>query len=192
MGWNRFFNIFSGDPSRGGLNATIAPVFRALSQSILYPLLYQVPAILLAIIVQRIFPNPAWSALIFLPGIFLHEFCHLAVGLFLNGKPIKMDIFPERVDKTHWRMGYVSFGNATWYNAVFIGMAPVAILVLAMSFSPEFTGWHPSAHDLTYWVFATPIISAWVPSRTDFILALRSWPLFLLGTVIVWVLYFFR
>jgi len=65
-----------------------------------------------------------------LPGTLAHETCHLLLGLLLNGQPARFNLWPRR-DGNGWIMGSVSFGNLRWYNAFFIGMAPLLLLPLA-------------------------------------------------------------
>lgn len=69
-------------------------------------------------------------SLLVLPGTFAHEFCHLALGLLLNGKPAGFNLLPRRHEQG-WEMGSVSFSHLTWYNAFFIGMAPLMLLPAA-------------------------------------------------------------
>jgi hypothetical protein len=69
-------------------------------------------------------------SLLVLPGTFAHEVSHLLFGLLLNGKPARINLLPRR-DGSGWVMGSVTFSNLRWYNAFFIGMAPLALLPLA-------------------------------------------------------------
>ena len=65
-----------------------------------------------------------------LPGTLAHETCHLVLGLLMNGRPASFNLVPRR-DGKGWIMGSVAFGNLRWYNAFFIGMAPLLLLPLA-------------------------------------------------------------
>jgi len=81
-----------------------------------------------------------------LPGTFAHECCHLALGLLLNGQPAGFTLLPRREGKG-WAMGSVSFGHLTWYNAFFIGMAPLMLL--------------PAAYGLVRWRLGGQPVFGW-------------------------------
>jgi len=81
-----------------------------------------------------------------LPGTFAHETCHLLLGLLLNGKPARFDLVPRREGRG-WAMGSVSFSHLTWYNAFFIGMAPLLML--------------PAAYGLVRWRLGSQPVFGW-------------------------------
>lgn len=110
-----------------------------------------------------------------LPGTFVHETCHLLLGLLLNGKPARFDLLPRREGRG-WAMGSVSFSHLTWYNAFFIGMAPLLMLPAAYGLvrwrlggQPVF-GWQEA---LAIYVIAN-LVYASLPSWQDCKLAARS------------------
>ena len=65
-----------------------------------------------------------------LPGTCAHEACHLALGLLLGGRPSGFNLLPRRNERG-WELGSVSFRRITWYNAFFIGVAPLLLLPAA-------------------------------------------------------------
>jgi hypothetical protein len=69
-------------------------------------------------------------SLLALPGTFCHELCHWGIGTLLNGHPIHFTVIPQRREGGYV-LGSVSFVNLRWYNAFFIGMAPLLMLPLA-------------------------------------------------------------
>jgi CDP-diglyceride synthetase len=69
-------------------------------------------------------------ALLALPGTFCHEACHWVVGKLLNGRPVHFTILPRR-EVRGFVLGAVAFEHLRWYNAFFIGMAPLLLLPLA-------------------------------------------------------------
>ena len=114
-------------------------------------------------------------AILVLPGTLAHECCHLVFGLLLNGKPAAFNLLPRREGKG-WAMGSVNFSHLTWYNAFFIGMAPLLMLPAAYGLvrwrlggQPVF-GW-PEA--LAIYVIANLVYAA-LPSWQDCRLAARS------------------
>ena len=56
------------------------------------------------------------SALVNIPGTFLHEMSHFLVGLFLNAHPTRFDLFPKKQGE-YYMMGSVGFRNICFYNA---------------------------------------------------------------------------
>jgi hypothetical protein len=72
-----------------------------------------------------------WAfTLLVLPGTLAHELSHWLLGILLNGRPSSFNLLPRREGRG-WIMGSVSFANLRWYNAFFIGMAPLLLLPLA-------------------------------------------------------------
>lgn len=72
-------------------------------------------------------------SLLVLPGTFCHELCHWVVGKALNGQPARFTILPRRQGRS-WLLGAVTFSNLRWYNAFFVGLAPLALLGVAVGF----------------------------------------------------------
>jgi hypothetical protein len=66
-------------------------------------------------------------SLLTLPGTLAHEFSHLVTGWLLGGRPAHFSIWPKR-RKNDYELGSVSFSNLRWYNAFFIGVAPLSLL----------------------------------------------------------------
>lgn len=71
------------------------------------------------------------SALVNIPGTFLHELMHYLVGSLLNARPVNFTIFPQRNLDGDYVMGSVGFSNITFYNAVPSAMAPLLLLPIA-------------------------------------------------------------
>jgi len=69
-------------------------------------------------------------SLLALPGTFCHELCHWLVGTALNGQPLRFTVLPRREGRGYV-LGSVALGNLRWYNAFFIGLAPLLLLPLA-------------------------------------------------------------
>jgi len=114
-------------------------------------------------------------SILVLPGTFAHETCHLLLGLVLNGKPAGFSLLPRRAGGG-WEMGSATFSHLTWYNAFFVGMAPLlllpaayGLLVWRLGGQPVF-GW-PEA--LAVYVIANLVYAA-LPSWQDFRIAARS------------------
>ncbi|BDU72971.1 hypothetical protein [Mesoterricola silvestris] len=117
-----------------------------------------------------------WAfSLLVLPGTFAHEALHFLSGLLLNGGPVSFNLLPRR-EGTGWAMGSVSFNHLRWYNAFFIGMAPLLLLPAAYGLVvwrlrgvPVF-GWREA---LAVYLIANLVYAA-LPSWQDVRIAARS------------------
>ena len=59
------------------------------------------------------------------PGVVLHEFCHLIIGLLFNANPGRFNLIPERNHRHGgWTLGSVEFSRITAMNAVTIALGP--------------------------------------------------------------------
>jgi hypothetical protein len=114
-------------------------------------------------------------SLVVLPGTLCHELCHWLVGHLLNGRPVHFTVIPKREGRG-WVLGSVGLGNLRWYNAFFIGLAPLLLLPVAygiflwrLGHQPTF-GW-PEAGAL--FLLANLLFGA-MPSWPDLRIAARS------------------
>lgn len=158
-------------------------VFEAHADAILY----LIPVLLICVWLQALHAcsgiyTKSFSLLF---GIFIHEFLHLLIGVLTYAKPVAISIVPRHVDKGYYELGHVRLNNVRWFNAIFVGLAPLLGLVGVAAFIHWRTryGWSFSWWDLAVWhVLAQVFMSAW-PSTSDLKIALRSWPLFVPLTV---------
>lgn len=120
------------------------------------------------------------SALVNIPGTFLHEMSHFIVGLLLNAHPTRFDLFPKKQGDSYV-MGSVSFRNTKFYNALPAALAPLLLLIVGYYFNR----WFFLNVEVTYISYIlyillqTVIIENAVPSSQDFKVAF-SYPLGLL------------
>jgi len=123
-----------------------------------------------------------------LPGTLCHEACHWVVGKLLNGQPAQFTVLPRR-EGHGFVLGSVAFRNLRWYNAFFVGMAPLVLLPLAYGLLL----WRLGGHPVLGWPEAAMVfllanlVFAAVPSWQDFRIAARSpigW--LLLAGALVW------
>jgi len=128
-------------------------------------------------------------SLLALPGTFCHELCHWVVGKVLNGQPVHFTVIPRREGRGYV-LGSVGFVNLRWYNAFFVGMAPLLLLPAAYLLflwrlgARPVLGWPEAA---MVFLLASIVFGA-IPSVQDLRIAGR-WPLgwFLLAGVLCWV-----
>lgn len=114
-------------------------------------------------------------SLILLPGTLAHELCHLVTGWLLNGQPVNVSLLPRRQGRSVV-LGSVSFRNLRWYNAFFVGIAPVLQAPLAWwalqrllqnAFSLDWLN--------TLWLYLIAcLVLASLPSGQDLKIAARS------------------
>jgi hypothetical protein len=69
-------------------------------------------------------------SLLAMPGTICHEFCHWLVGTLFNGRPVHFTVIPRREGRG-FVLGSVALSNLRWYNAFFIGLAPLLLLAVA-------------------------------------------------------------
>jgi hypothetical protein len=121
---------------------------------------------------RRFFPV---FALLVLPGTLAHEGLHALLGLVLRGRPAGFTLLPRREGRG-WVMGSVAFANIRWYNAFFIGAAPLLLLPAAYGLLV----WRLGAHPVFGWPEALAVflianlVYASVPSWQDLRIAARS------------------
>lgn len=130
-------------------------------------------------------------ALLALPGTLAHEACHWLLGKLLNGQPTRFTVWP-RWEGRGLVLGAVAFANLRWYNAFFVGLAPLALLPAAyalfrwrLASQPTFRG---SEAALAFLI--ANLIFAAVPSGQDLRIAARSpvgWLLLAAGLAWAWV-----
>ena len=127
-------------------------------------------------------------SLLVLPGTLCHEFCHWMVGKLLNGRPVHFTVIPKRAAQG-LVLGSVALSNLRWYNAFFIGLAPLLLLGAAYGLFTVSLGGHPGLgwrEAGAVFILANLLFGA-VPSWQDLRIAARSpigW--ILLGGVLVY------
>jgi hypothetical protein len=114
-------------------------------------------------------------ALLALPGTLCHELCHWLVGTLLNGQPVRLTVLPRREGRG-FVLGSVALANLRWYNAFFIGLAPLLLLALAYGLFQ----WRLSERPVVGWTEAgvvfllANLVFGAVPSWQDLRIAARS------------------
>ena len=128
-----------------------------------------------------------WAyALFALPGTLAHELAHFLVALVLAAKPSFPSLVPRRSEHG-WRLGSVTF-RAGIVRSVPIALAPLALLPLALAYGVAFlapAAWPLSA--LHAWIMAA-LLSACLPSRADFRIAIPALLLAALAAAAAWFL----
>jgi len=110
------------------------------------------------------------------------------IGKLLHGRPIHFTVIPRREGRG-FVLGSVAFGNLRWYNAFFIGMAPLALLPLAYGIFLWRLGGNPdlSWPETAVMYLLANLLFGSVPSWQDLRTAAKSpvgW--LLLAGILVW------
>lgn len=130
-------------------------------------------------------------ALLALPGTLAHEACHWAAGKLLNGQPLRFTVIPRREGRA-FVLGAVTFANLRWYNAFFVGVAPLLLLPAAWGLFRWWLAARPAlgwAEAAAAFLLANLLFGA-VPSRQDLRIAARSpvgWALLAGGLAWLWL-----
>jgi hypothetical protein len=112
---------------------------------------------------------PRFFSLLSLPGTVGHELLHLLVGTLTLARPVAASLLPKFHRDGSATLGYVMFANIRWYNALFVGFAPLLALPVTLwlvqyrsSLPPPFTLWELA------WVYgAASLAISCTPSRAD-------------------------
>lgn len=128
-----------------------------------------------------------WAyALIALPGTLAHELAHFLTALALAAKPSFPSLIPKR-SGYGWRLGSVGF-RAGIVRSVPIALAPLALFPLALVYGVMFLA--PAAWPLVClhaWIMAA-LLSAALPSRADFRIAVPALLLAAAAAALAWYL----
>jgi hypothetical protein len=112
---------------------------------------------------------PLFGIVLNILGTFLHELTHFVFALMLNGKPDSFSLFPKR-DGNYWTLGSVEISNATWYNKMPIGLAPLSLFIFAYYLNHLYVYYVPSRDtftDLGFIFMLVILVENAIPSRQD-------------------------
>jgi len=71
---------------------------------------------------------PRFFSLISLPGTLAHELLHFLLGTLTLARPVKVSLLPKFHRDGSATLGSVTFTHIRWYNALWVGMAPMLAL----------------------------------------------------------------
>jgi len=133
--------------------------------------------IIFTFLIKKISHRSYLFALFTFPATLMHELTHLTFSVLTFGKPSKINLIPRKTENGII-FGYVENNNISFYNAVFIGLAPLTLLFLGIAFIFKYL--IPEQNlmlTLVYFYLSLMFIEGGVPSKTDLKVALISWPL---------------
>jgi hypothetical protein len=145
-----------------------------MREQLFFTLLYQTPSLILGLVILNLKGWPYFRFILLLPGTALHELLHWVVALLTNGRPIHASLWPKRKDADSWTLGEVNITNLTWYNGLWISLAPILGIGMLLALTPNGQQWRYSERDLFQWLLSAPVwIMCW-PSRVDWGVAFKS------------------
>lgn len=112
---------------------------------------------------------PRFFSLLSMPGTIGHELLHFFIGTLTLAKPVKASLLPKFHRDGSTTLGYVMFDNIRWYNAVFVGFAPLLALPFALGLV-----WYRAAQvppwswpELVWGYIAANLAYSCLPSQAD-------------------------
>jgi hypothetical protein len=155
-------------------------------------LLYLVPSAALAVLIRVLASVHPIFFLFTLAGTACHELMHFLVGFLVGARPTALTLWPRRVGR-HWQLGSVTLTRVRWWNAAPAALAPMLVLAvpLGVAWWRTHTGWHFEPVDLALAFLLAPQFLSFWPSPADWRIAFRSWPILVILTAGIWVLFRF-
>jgi hypothetical protein len=113
--------------------------------------------------------SPRFFSLVSLPGTLGHESLHWLIGTLALARPMKVSLIPKFHRDGSATLGFVAFSNIRWYNALWVGFAPLLALPVAL-----WLVYHRSAHipplspsELAWAYVAASLAYSCLPSKAD-------------------------
>lgn len=93
---------------------------------------YLAVVIATAALLHRLRDMPRFFSLVSLPGTIGHELLHFLIGTLTLAKPVQVSLIPKFHRDGSATLGFVMFSNIRWYNALWVGLAPLLALPAAL------------------------------------------------------------
>ena len=130
---------------------------------------YLAVVIAMAVLLHHLRGKPRFFSLLCLPGTIGHELLHFLVGTLTLARPVRVSLLPKFHRDGSATLGFVVFSNIRWYNALWVGFAPLlalpAVLWLVYSRSAQIPplSWRELA-----WIYvAASLTVSCLPSKAD-------------------------
>ena len=130
---------------------------------------YFTVVIAVAALLHRLRGMPRFFSLASLPGTVGHELLHFLVGTLALAWPVKVSLIPKFHRDGSATLGYVMFSNIRWYNALWVGFAPLLALPAAMVLVYYRSSRIPplSVEELAWAYIAASLAYSCLPSKAD-------------------------
>lgn len=112
---------------------------------------------------------PRFFSLVSLPGTVGHELLHFLVGTLTLARPVKVSLIPKFHRDGSATLGFVKFSNIRWYNALWVGFAPLLALPAAIALVYYRSAEIPplSLREIAWSYVAASLTYSCLPSRAD-------------------------
>ncbi len=130
---------------------------------------YLAVVIAMAALLHHLRGMPRFFSLICLPGTVGHELLHFLVGTITMAKPLRVSLIPKFHRDGSATLGFVMFSNIRWYNALWVGAAPLLALPAAIWLVYYRAAQIPPLawRELGWSYVAASLIYSCLPSSTD-------------------------
>jgi hypothetical protein len=130
---------------------------------------YLAVVIATAALLHRLRGMPRFFSLVSLPGTVGHELLHFLVGTLTLAKPVKVSLIPKFHRDGSATLGFVMFSNIRWYNALWVGFAPLLALPAALWLVYSRSAQIPplSLRELAWSYLAASLTYSCMPSKAD-------------------------
>jgi hypothetical protein len=130
---------------------------------------YFTAVIAIAALLHRLRGLPRFFSLASLPGTVGHELLHFLVGTLALARPVKVSLMPKFHRDGSATLGFVMFSNIRWYNALWVGFAPLLALPAALMLVYYRSSRIPplSVLELAWVYVAASLTYSCLPSRAD-------------------------
>jgi hypothetical protein len=119
---------------------------------------------------------PRFFSLLSLPGTIGHELLHFLVGTLTLARPMKVSLIPKFHRDGSATLGFVMFSNIRWYNALWVGFAPLLALPAAFGLVYYRSAQIPplSLRELAWSYLAASLTYSCLPSKADVAIVLSK------------------
>ncbi|MEO8005326.1 MAG: hypothetical protein ABI771_10505 [Betaproteobacteria bacterium] len=130
---------------------------------------YLAVVIVVAALLHHLRAMPRFFSLVSLPGTIGHELLHFLVGTLTLARPVRVSLLPKFHRDGSATLGYVMFSNIRWYNALWVGFAPLLALPAAIALVYYRATLVPplNATELAWCYVAASLTYSCLPSRAD-------------------------
>ena len=113
--------------------------------------------------------KPRFFSLVSLPGTVGHELLHFLVGTLTLARPVEVSLIPRFHRDGSATLGYVMFTHIRWYNALWVGFAPLLALPAALWLVYYRSSQMPplGLQELAWVYLASSVAYSCLPSKAD-------------------------
>jgi hypothetical protein len=112
---------------------------------------------------------PRFFSVLSLPGTLAHELLHLLLGILTLARPVKISLLPKFHRDGSATLGSVTFTHIRWYNALWVGLAPMLALpgAVGLVYYRSMQNATPGFQELAWTYVAASLTYSSLPSKAD-------------------------